>query len=89
MDDVISRQNAIRWVRTEWNPYGKPTLEYNSGLKVIKHLEKMPSALLPVDRPKGEWVDKQDGTFCSECDYKTNEYHNFCPNCGADMRGEK
>ena len=42
--DCISRQAAIRWVKTECNPYGKPTLDYESGIKVIEHLEAMPSA---------------------------------------------
>ena len=42
--DVISRADAIRWVKTECNPYGKPTLDFESGKKVIEHLEKMPSA---------------------------------------------
>ena len=41
--DTISRQAAIRWVKTECNPYGKPTLEFESGKKVIEHLEQMPS----------------------------------------------
>lgn len=44
MDDVISRQAAIRWVKTECNPYGKPTLDFESGKKVIEHLEQMPPA---------------------------------------------
>ena len=43
MDDLISRQTAIRWVKTECNPYGKPTLDFESGKKVIEHLEQMPS----------------------------------------------
>ena len=43
--DLISRANAIRWVKTECNQYGKPTLDYDSGLKVIEHLKKMPSEL--------------------------------------------
>ena len=53
MNDIISRQAAIRWVKTECNPYGKPTLDFESGKKVIEHLEQMPSA----DRPQG-WIDK-------------------------------
>ena len=44
MDDSISRRAAIQWVKTECNPYGKPTLDYESGRKVIEHLEAMPSA---------------------------------------------
>ena len=43
-DDLISKQAAIRWVKAECNPYGKPTLDYESGIKVIEHLERMPSA---------------------------------------------
>ena len=42
--DLISRQAAIRWVKTECNPYGKPTLDFESGKKVIEHLKQMPSA---------------------------------------------
>ena len=43
MDDLISRQDAIRWVKAECNPYGQPTLDYESGIKVIEHLEHMSS----------------------------------------------
>lgn len=51
MDDLISRQAAIRWVKTECNPYGKPTLEFESGKKVIEHLEQMPAA-----QPEPKWI---------------------------------
>ena len=40
--DCISRQDAIRWIKTECNPYGKPTLDFESGKRVMKHLEQMP-----------------------------------------------
>lgn len=53
------------------------------------------------DRPKGKWNVVSDGygnnayiCECSECKdtvwvYKdTDRTWNFCPNCGADMRGE-
>ena len=52
--DLISRQDAIRWVKTECNPYGKPTLDFESGKKVIEHIWQMPSA--PDSRQRGEWV---------------------------------
>ena len=90
-DGYISRRDAIRWVKTECNPYGKPTLDFESGKRVIEHLEQMPSA-----EPKtGEWIQKDmyPDRFCSECNYAVwdseAEEYNFCPNCGADMRGEK
>lgn len=43
MDDVINTQAAIRWVKTECNPYGKPTIDFESGKKFIEHLEQMPA----------------------------------------------
>jgi rubrerythrin len=48
-NDLISRRAAIRWAKTECNPYGKPTLDYESGKKVIEHLEAMPSAQPDLD----------------------------------------
>ena len=46
-------------------------------------------------RPKGEWIHGdnpfKDIWFCSECKpFKkgVTEKTNFCPNCGADMRGK-
>ena len=46
-------------------------------------------------RPKGERKNKQTNSLftwhleCSVCgaDYHTPVGHNYCPNCGADMRG--
>lgn len=47
-------------------------------------------------RPQGEWIYNSYGNgcgnwHCSECGIIIimckNSYNNFCPNCGADMRG--
>ena len=101
MSDSISRQAAIRWVKTECNPYGKPTLDFESGKKVIEHLEQMPSA----DRPQGEWIrnrywsrgvgmGEEYGFFykCSMCEYEVESGYtrcgfNYCPHCGSRMKG--
>ena len=44
------------------------------------------------DKPKrGEWRDTGSGQECSRCheiQYGYDNYRNFCPNCGADMRGD-
>ena len=40
------------------------------------------------ERPHGEWEEGTQGHYCSVCyeiDYSYYD-HNFCPNCGADMR---
>lgn len=47
-------------------------------------------ALPSADRPQGEWVSNHDGSWnCSECGLRVLIYAkgNFCPNCGADMKG--
>lgn len=61
---------------------------------VIRKVIDMAPTIEPV---RGEW--EQDGVYqrCSKCfaNYETedcsgNEWvFNFCPNCGADMRGAK
>ena len=89
MSDSISRQDAIRWVKTECNPYGKPTLDFESGKKVIEHLEQMPSA----DKPTGEWVEKDGECVCSECGNSVSfswtedgwVLGKFCQTCGVKM----
>jgi len=84
MNDLISRQAAIRWVKTECNPYGKPTLDFESGKKVIEHLEQMPSAQpeqrwipcserLPKEEQKKYWICTDTGYQC-ECRW-TNVNH--------------
>lgn len=68
MSDLISRQAVIRWVKTECNPYGKPTLDFESGKRVMKHLEQMPSA-----QPEQRWIPcserlPEEGQNCLVCD---------------------
>ena len=43
------------------------------------------------ERPQGEWIEGTQGYYCSKCETIDKFYfeHNFCPICGADMRGEK
>ena len=102
MSDYIERQKAIRWVKTECNPYGKPTLDFESGKKVIEHLERMPSAdVVPVEY--GEWIGVPEiwGSFdsryyCSKCGkdaiINNSERYvlsDYCPHCGAIMDNKR
>ena len=58
--DCISRKDAIRWIKTECNPYGKPTLDFESGKRVIKHLKQMPPAQPEPERTMEEFMYGQD-----------------------------
>jgi hypothetical protein len=45
------------------------------------------------ERKKGKWIDKSGGiegawNYCSVCGEQAIDLYDFCPNCGADMRGE-
>ena len=79
MIDLISRQDAL-----------KGFAEYSDGWCYINAL---PSAEL--ERKNGKWeiyiisMLDGEGCKCSECEFEGVPYWNFCPNCGADMRGEE
>ena len=60
-------------------------------------IKEMPTADVR-ENVKGEWILHIDDLFPAESTMECNQCHehqpvtiddNFCPNCGADMRGEK
>ena len=96
MDDLISRQAAIDALHMH--------LMYRMGTdsnkkRLDEWINNLPSA--QPERIKGHWIDAvipndSGGLPVIVCD-KCNTFfplqfgasHNFCPNCGADMRGEQ
>ena len=74
MSDLISRSKAIRWIKAECNPYGQPTLDYESGIKVIEHLERMPSA-----QPEIQWTLCRDKEPAEElnCWFTANNCYGY------------
>ena len=90
LDFEIVHMTAYRNGKSEGNLFD----QYNKGLEDgIKALKALPSA--DPERKVGEWY--HDGSqwnnwICSECEYMwlfRKEEANFCPNCGADMRGDR
>ena len=39
------------------------------------------------ERPQGEWIEFESGYRCSNCDDIEVYTPNFCPHCGAKMKG--
>ncbi len=95
MSDLIDRQAAIEAVRIF---YADECALVDS---IEEQLEKLPSA--QPKRIKGRWIGTDydgfaDGNHvydewkCSICGYVVEDEEptwNFCPNCGADMRGDE
>ena len=93
MSDLIRRKDALYQI---WDWVTKREYEHtNATYWLQKRIEAIPSA----DRPQGEWEDTgKDPSHshpltaiwyrCSECGYGTNAKTNFCPDCGAEMKGE-
>ena len=87
MEDLIKRSDAIRALnreKSDWN------CDYNVPIdNCIKRLNKVKSA----DRPQGSWESwwNEDlsrwGARCTSCHKWSSAYFDFCPNCGAKMKG--
>jgi hypothetical protein len=61
--------------------------------KALRCMEQTPTIDPKSLRPKGRWVHDIYNVFaCSECLMRDcmspKKLKNYCPNCGADMRGE-
>lgn len=59
----------------------------------IKALEQPEQASAQPERKKGKWYLRDTARYgglpyiCTVCGKKANEMYDFCPTCGADMRG--
>lgn len=96
MSDLISRQDAIDALGEEplvWDENDDYDVATRNQWRYdVECIKEVPS----IER-KGSWVGI-DGEFCEtfECDrcgfvledWIQGAFYNFCPNCGADMRGE-
>ena len=72
-------------------------------IEALRHVEELEAEIdvlnwtiekLSKERPKGRWISNgiPESTLrgCSACGYTCGAYtFNYCPNCGADMRGEE
>lgn len=92
----MTKEVAIQMLRLyEVNEVGEGKLEtwYNGIDKDMREALDMAIEALS-DKPKGEWIDSRDtdtpwndGFKCSACKSNSLIRYNFCPNCGARMKG--
>lgn len=100
-EDCISRKAIMKYIadtQLGLNPYKEEDDYVKIVLDWIFDEVKNTSPVIP-SRPRGEWIGiSYDGYAdgnpvydeweCSNCGYETEEETRYCPNCGADMRGE-
>ena len=89
MTDLISRADAIELL-TKIIFDEPPYLDSETLCRI--YAEEQINTLPSADRPHGEWnrheLFENPWYTCSVCNYHGRNDFNFCPNCGADMRGE-
>ena len=67
-----------------------PTVEpevYMTGKDYNLYLEGYKQGKKDFGRPQGEWIYKNDCPCCPFCNHFYTIFSNFCPNCGAKMKG--
>lgn len=76
--EYIERDSIYSRVKRHTNPYGKPTIDYESGVKVLDMIKQEPAAdVAPVVH--GEWKlhgndDDLGSTYwCSHCYFQVDE----------------
>lgn len=98
MEDLISREQAIDALRT---CYDTETITMDNGDEYINYgdavgeIEQLP----PIQPRRGQWIMSNVGDtfmtdapkiiYCSSCNVCAPYATNYCPMCGADMRGEQ
>ena len=63
---LIDADALYRKVKMETNPYGKPTIDYDSGVKVLEWIDKTPT------------IDAVPVVRCKDCKWLYDEMDDYC-----------
>lgn len=89
MARYIDADELYRRVKTKTNPYGKPTLDYESGVKVLNMIEQQPTAdVVEVVRCKDclyRVIDIAQKSYC----LLTDKYCDDTDYCSSGDRKEQ
>ena len=97
MSDLISRKAILKNIKNTrqgaqmMDDIRRASIIMNGMDLCEEAVRNQPSA--QSERKKGKWIDKSGGiegawNYCSVCGEQAIDLYDFCPNCGADMRGE-
>lgn len=86
MVNEMSRYIALNKVLSELGLDHKDYV-YIDKHEVAERIKKLPTIDIEPKRGKWIWDEQILGLVCSECKELGVERSNFCPNCGARMKG--
>lgn len=103
MSDLIKREDALKPYETLLDDDLLCVRTIRNNLLYLSSVEPEQNACFKCvfapfkqfqpERKKGRWVkprgDSKIGVVCSVCGMRSKTISLFCPNCGADMRGEE
>ena len=78
-EDLIRRSDAREVIM-----WGSKGLSGNVVDDICDKIDAIPT----IEPKRGEWIDFKNGWKCNACKKWSSERSNFCPNCGAEMRGK-
>lgn len=94
--ELISRNEVLDYLKIEIGFWKHEDEKVHKAVGIIEFvIEELP---IIESRPKGEWIKNEFGWYfhCSVCKEnnllhtdEANALSNYCPHCGADMRGEE
>ena len=90
-------KKKLETLPTTMSEYGEVYADTREMDKILEHnrtLCNFINAIPSADRPQGEWIEVEEDWRhqiefwkCSECDFAVSSMYNYCPNCGARMKG--
>lgn len=97
-NDSISREALRQAMYHEAMESDSDEQRWDSGCWIrYKMFERVIESIPSVERKNGTWIDETFKPWglvyhpyrCDQCGDHADCTYNYCPNCGADMRGEE
>lgn len=95
--DAVSRRRLLSDLKeliVSWKKYPVMAEQIKGVEAAIGYLETIPPVTPQPERKNGKWILNKDGNWaCQFCGF--DPYHdnmkgmNYCPNCGAKMKGNE
>lgn len=85
--EIKEIEKALNNMCVDWVGLG---IQLNDARQALLELKRLTSIGASHERKCGHWVARGDYTIeCSECGLLRAIRSKFCPECGADMRGDE